>query len=849
MGNTVKIKSRYLLAVIVLAIGVITPMFLFAQNASAATFAVDSTLDATDDNIGNGLCDDGAGNCTLRAAIQEANATPAADTITFAIAGAGPHTIALLDFLPDITTPVTINGTSQTGASCGDLVPDVLPAESNDVHDLRIVLDGSALTYVAVDVAMLVFGNGSSGSAVSGLAVVNAGQNAIDSVSGLVIGDGVSNMTINCNYFGASADGVTFAENLGTDLYSSNAGGSNITIEDNLFAKRLIVNEGSNYIVTSNLFCTDESGLNELTDTEDYSQGIYLDGTTASQVNNNVVAGCENQGVGVNAADDTNISENYIGVNMNGVGLGNGSGGIEATIPTSLTVTANLIANNDGVGIQVSEGTGEAFDNTIRENLSDGASISGAIGGTFTLRNNTIFDNQHGVSAFANAEVDDNSIYSNDLTGVRVRSRGAVVTGNLIGLNTDGEPAGNGTVGVEVFYGSDLGATEEPSIIGGNTPEERNVISSNTDSGVHIYNDGCSVTRDTRITGNYIGLNADGEVSAGYGNGGSGIQVNEIFTEDCGGGVSVYNHAIGGDNPGEQNVIAGNEGDGVQVFSVPIEMCDDEFDEYPGDTYKCAGSDVFNIAILPNSIYGNGGLGINLATDTDNDGIADIETGPATKNTTDPATYPAEQANHFVAYPEITDAVYGDDYVKVVYDFDAKDDDGTIDVVGYRLDFYINDSQDPSGYGQGKTHLGHFFVDGDEAAAEHTFITDLALGDYVNVSATATLLTTDSFIPEEEVVFGADVYISSKESPNMISKISNFFMPTASAAEVTPTEGSYIYGSTSEFSSFTSLSEDPANSLADTGASRTTVLAVVALLLTAGGVVFSTKRRVIFVHK
>lgn len=828
-----------------LVIGVLTPVFFFASNVSAATFEVDSTLDATDDNIGNGLCDDGAGNCTLRAAIQEANATPAADTITFAIAGAGPHTIALLDFLPDITTPVTINGTSQTGASCGDLVPDVLPAESNDVHDLRIVLDGSALTYVAVDVAMLVFGNGSSGSAVSGLAVVNAGQNAIDSVSGLVIGDGVSNMTINCNYFGASADGVTFAENLGTDLYSSNAGGSNITIEDNLFAKRLIVSEGSNYVVRSNLFCTDESGLNELVDTEEYSQGIYVTSADSSQVDTNVVAGCENEGVGIDASDSVIVTDNYIGVNMNGDGLGNGAEGIESSYASSVTINSNVIASNDGYGMLATNGTGQAFDNTIRGNTAVGAWIGGEIGGLFTLRNNTIFENTEGVTALANAVVRDNTIYSNDTVGVSVRDWGATIIGNTIGLNDDGEPAGNGTHGVTVYYPDISTDTEEPSVIGGDTPEERNVISANTSSGVHIYNDGCSVTRGSVITGNYIGLNVDGEVVDGFGNGGAGIQADESFTQDCGGGgESVYNHTIGGDGAGEQNVIAGNQGDGIQIFSQPDKTCDDEFDEYDGDTYTCGGSDVFNIAVLPNSIHSNGGLGINLATDTDNDGVADVETGPATKNTTDPATYPAEQANHFVAYPEITSAVYGKDYVKVVYDFNAKEDDGTIDVVGYRLDFYLNDAQDPSGYGQGKTHVGYFYVNGDESSAEHTFVTDVALGDDVNISATATLLTTDSFVTEEEGPI-LDMHILPGVEPeqSVAGRIKDFFMPTASAAEYTPEEGSYIYGSTSEFSSFVALREDV---LADTGTDTLLVMAgSIMLLITSVGLIAYSQKRLV----
>jgi hypothetical protein len=45
------------------------------------TFVVDSTLDAIDAYIGNGICATSSGYCTLRAAIQETNALPGTDTI------------------------------------------------------------------------------------------------------------------------------------------------------------------------------------------------------------------------------------------------------------------------------------------------------------------------------------------------------------------------------------------------------------------------------------------------------------------------------------------------------------------------------------------------------------------------------------------------------------------------------------------------------------------------------------------------------------------------------------------------------------------------------------------------
>lgn len=54
--------------------------------AHAATFTVNTITDADDANPGDGVCDSDAGTagdqCTLRAAISEANALDGADTIT-----------------------------------------------------------------------------------------------------------------------------------------------------------------------------------------------------------------------------------------------------------------------------------------------------------------------------------------------------------------------------------------------------------------------------------------------------------------------------------------------------------------------------------------------------------------------------------------------------------------------------------------------------------------------------------------------------------------------------------------------------------------------------------------------
>jgi CSLREA domain-containing protein len=89
---------------------------IFVREASAATFTVNSTGDGADAAPGNGVCQTATpGECTLRAAIQEANATPAADTINFNILPGGIQTITPLTALPTIFWPAVIDGTTQPG--------------------------------------------------------------------------------------------------------------------------------------------------------------------------------------------------------------------------------------------------------------------------------------------------------------------------------------------------------------------------------------------------------------------------------------------------------------------------------------------------------------------------------------------------------------------------------------------------------------------------------------------------------------------------------------------------------------------------------------------------------------
>ncbi len=137
-----------------LALAVLTALLTGAvadPSRAAATFTVNSTGDRGDFNLEDGRCftgdtSFGAEVCTLRAAIEQANATNGADEIHFGIlafrdggcdAVSGVCTITPASGLPSITDPLTIDGYTQPGAD-----ENTLARGSN--ADLRIELSGAS---------------------------------------------------------------------------------------------------------------------------------------------------------------------------------------------------------------------------------------------------------------------------------------------------------------------------------------------------------------------------------------------------------------------------------------------------------------------------------------------------------------------------------------------------------------------------------------------------------------------------------------------------------------------------------------------------------------------------------
>lgn len=164
-----------------LSVSLIIALGLISTTGYAATFTVNSLFDdvfSNDSNPGDGICLDSLPNsttCTLRAAIEEANALAGPDRIEFSVAGEiGPDS-GLLGPFPDITDELVIFAGNAPGATFGG--PPVVyldgaavdPSSAPFAAGLRVVsgsLDVYDLGIVAFPRAGIEFDNGLAGGRV-----------------------------------------------------------------------------------------------------------------------------------------------------------------------------------------------------------------------------------------------------------------------------------------------------------------------------------------------------------------------------------------------------------------------------------------------------------------------------------------------------------------------------------------------------------------------------------------------------------------------------------------------------------------------------------------------------------
>lgn len=328
---------------------------------------------------------------------------------------------------------------------------------------------------------------------------------------------------------------------------------------------------------------------------------------------------------------------------------------------------------------------------------------------------------------------------------IAIRSSVNAIVGDEIGFDLSGAPAAS-PHGVLI---QDAGF----NTIGGTTPAARNVISGNSVDGIEILG-----TNNT-VQGNFIGTAPTGTSAVGNGAGapasaGGGVQLIGADNNTIGGTVAGARNVIAGnavagilDNGAQNNVIQGNflgvSADGVTpvpnatgVWLIGTNPASPAKNNLIGGTVAgggnlielnsgagvaVSGTTATGNGILGNSIFANGGLGIDLGNDgvTPNSpgGVGGLHTGP----------------NNLQNFPLITAISFGLSSTTI---------QGTLNAtpsMTFRLEFFSSATCNTSGFGQGQEFLGFTNVTTD-GSGNTSFNVPIAFAipASASISATAT---------------------------------------------------------------------------------------------------------------
>jgi hypothetical protein len=371
----------------------------------------------------------------------------------------------------------------------------------------------------------------------------------------------------------------------------------------------------------------------------------------------------------LNGAEGVHIdgsSNNLIG------GASPGSGNVICGNESAVTIRGPGASNNVVQGNLIgTDATGtSALGNTLGIGIQDAS--NNLIGGTTPQARNTISGGLEGVSIFGS------------------ESANNVIQGNYIGTNV------TGSLDIGNYVGVGVGGNANNNTIGGPNPGSANVISGNV-IGIELDSDSVG----NRVEGNLIGTTASG--NSPLGNDTWGIEV----------GVDSSHYLIGGTSPGEGNVIANNGQGGILIGH-------DDFGSPP----PISGN-----SILGNSIYNNGGLGIDLGLDggvTPND-TNDADSGP----------------NDLLNFPALSSAVLTGSDLTISGSINTEQNKTL------RIEFFANPSADPSGYGEGQTFVG--FTDVVMGAnntmnfSQTLSVSGVTPGQFITATATDELGNTSEF--------------------------------------------------------------------------------------------------------
>ena len=266
-----------------------------------------------------------------------------------------------------------------------------------------------------------------------------------------------------------------------------------------------------------------------------------------------------------------------------------------------------------------------------------------------------------------------------------------LITTNKIGTDASGTVAlGNITQGIR-FDGTGTNVSS-------NNLVRNNIIGGNNNAGIRMAGLGADANF---IYGNWIGTNGTG---MNIGNGNDGVAIQD----------GSSGNRIGGAGAGDGNTIAFNANHGVHAYvsATTINSTSDN-------------------AILGNSIYSNGGLGIDLAGWNV---LGLIPAGDSIVNPNDGGDLDAG-ANGLVNFPIISGAASDATTTRVNYAISGAA------LTYYRVEFFSSPSVDGTGYGEGKIFLGYanvFSNSSGDASLTSTLSAPATPSTYITATATIT---------------------------------------------------------------------------------------------------------------
>jgi len=522
------------------ALALLTALLALALPAvAAAEIQINSTADEPD-LLPGGACDTLAGDCTLRAAIEVANAAGTAQDVFFAepFNGELTDTIALASPLPPIEAPislaacrlgpnnkpcaavsgpagelgitveadgVSITGLSITGAQIGiDVVNEShnFTAEGNWIG---VKLDGTA----GANNTGIFIGPGSDGATIGGSSAGERNVIAGNDEDGLDI-EGASNAVIRGNYFGVAPDGTTQMGNATNIQITDSTLGGGFAAEDNEVGASI---KGAPVISEA---C--DGGCNVISGA---AKGIDLNGFLAAEAP---------------ATGPTLVHGNYIGLDAEGQStIGNSEMGIAAEEADRVTVggfapnETNYFAGGGAavIGAEsvkvLGNAVGIAPDGSDLTPPHEFGVIVGSPGGSDepSIENNMIrMNGGSGIAAwFATGRIVGNHLEGGS-TGIETIAEpgGGLIAANQIESPTDsgillGSPGNEvrantitDSAGVGIRVTNPFGVVMD-GLIGGDTAEKENVIEGSGGPAIEIVEEATEPGSTTEIARNRGALN------------------------------------------------------------------------------------------------------------------------------------------------------------------------------------------------------------------------------------------------------------------------------------------------------------------------------------------------------